>query len=225
MKLQIGCSDLDELLAGGIEYGAVTEFFGEGGSGKTNMCLQLSRNCVLDGKKVIFIDTEGVSIERFEQICGEKYSEINKEMLFFSPFSLAEQENMVQQAVKIIENGPESNIGLLILDSGTLFYRMSLGTEDEQAQRQCLSRQIILLLATARKFDLPIVITNQVYQDIDNDEVAPIGGHILYHNAKAIIKLEKVANNVRAATIVKHRSLADGLSCEFKITNEGLEDL
>lgn len=130
---------------------------------------------------------------------------------------------MVQEAIKIVENS--NNIGLIVLDSGTMFYRMSLGSEDEQVHRQNLSRQIILLLANARKYELPVVITNQVYQDIENDTVSPIGGHILYHNAKAIIKLEKVTDNVRRATIVKHRSIAEGLNCEFKITDKGIEEL
>jgi DNA repair protein RadB len=102
---------------------------------------------------------------------------------------------------------------------------MSLGQEDEQVQRQNLSRQVILLLAVARKFDLPVVITNQVFHDIDNDTVSPIGGHILYHNAKAIIKLEKIVDNARRATIIKHRSIPEGINVEFKITGNGIEDL
>jgi DNA repair protein RadB len=222
-RFKIECTALDDLLAGGIEFGAVTELFGEGGAGKTNICLQLSRNCVLAGKKPIFIDTEGVSFDRLEQICAENYSKVNSEILFFSPFSQREQEQMVQEAVKIVENS--KNIGLIVLDSGTMFYRRALGCEDEQSERQSLSRQIILLLATARKYELPVVITNQVFQDIENDTVAPIGGHILYHNAKAIIRLEKVVDNVRRATIAKHRSIAEGLNCEFKITDNGIEDL
>ncbi|WP_455391469.1 DNA repair and recombination protein RadB [[Eubacterium] cellulosolvens] len=222
-KLQIDCRAIDDLLGGGIEAGAVTEFYGEGGAGKTNICLQLSMNCVLQGKKPIFIDTEGVSFERLEQICGKRYSKIYPEIIFFSPFSLSDQEQMVQEAVKIIENSVE--IGLLVLDSGTVFYRMSLGCEDEQVQRQNLSRQIILILANARKFDLPVVITNQVFHDIESGVLSPIGGHILYHNAKAIIRLDRVTDNVRRATIIKHRSLAEGLNCEFKITNKGIEDL
>jgi DNA repair protein RadB len=223
MRLKLGCKGFDHLLGGGIETGAVTEFYGEGGSGKTNICLQITRNCVLDGKKVIFIDTEGVSLERFKQICANDFNKINKEVLFFSPYSMNEQEEMVQKAVKIIEN--DSNIGLIVLDSGTIYYRMSLGQDDEQVQRQNLSRQVILLLALARKFDLPVVITNQVYQDIDNDTISPIGGHILYHNAKAIIKLEKIVDNARRATIIKHRSIAEGINAEFKITDKGIEDM
>ncbi len=223
MKLTFGCNRLDQLLCGGIESGAVTELYGEGGTGKTNICLQLTKNCVLQGKKVIYIDSEGVSLERFKQICGDDFNKINKEVLFFIPYSLNDQETMVQEAVKIVEN--ESNIGLIILDSGTLYYRLSLGCDDEQSQRQNLSRQVILLLALARKFDLPIVITNQVFQDIETNTVSPIGGHILFHNAKAIIKLEKVADNIRRATLIKHRSIPEGITTEFKITNKGIEDL
>jgi DNA repair protein RadB len=223
MRLQTECPDLDKLLGGGIESGAVTEFYGEGGTGKTNICLQLSRNCVKNGKKVLFIDTEGVSMERFKQICGNKFNDINKQVLFFNPYSLEEQGKMVFEAAKIIES--ESVIGLIVLDSGTLYYRMSLGCDDEQNQRQNLSRQIILLLASARKYDLPVIITNQVFLDIENDTVSPIGGHILYHNAKAIIKLEKVSDNIRRAIIIKHRSLPEGKSIEFKITNNGIENL
>ena len=215
-RLKIECQALDDLLGGGIEAGALTEFFGEGGAGKTNICLQLARNCVTGGKKPIFVDTEGVSFERLEQICGKDYLKINQEILFFSPFSLFEQEEMVQQAVKLVENS--TNIGIIILDSGTLFYRMGFGSDTEQEFRQNLSRQIILLVASARKHDLPVVITNQVYQDIEHDTVSPIGGHILYHNAKAIIKLDWVIVIVRRATFVKHRAIAEGLNCEFMIT-------
>ena len=222
-RIQLGCTAFDELLGGGIEHGSVTELYGEGGVGKTNICLQLTRNCVLNKKKPIFIDTEGVSFERLKQICGDNYSKVNSETLFFNPFSLDEQEQMVLETIKIVENSDK--IGLIILDSGTMFYRMWLGSEAEQDQRQKLSRQIILLLANARKFELPVVITNQVFQDIETGELSPIGGHILYHNAKAIIRLDRIVDNVRRATLIKHRSLPEGLTCEFKITNKGIEDL
>ena len=223
MKLTTQCSSLDKILDGGIEFGAVTELYGEGGAGKTNICLQISKSCVQVGKKVIYIDTEGVSHDRFKQICESDYDKINKEIIFFSPLSLSEQESMVHEAVKILDSG--SPVGLLVLDSGTVFYRMALGSDDEQAQRQNLSRQIIVLLAAARKHNIPVIITNQVFLDIDSDTISPIGGHILYHNAKAIIKLEKVSDNVRRAIVIKHRSIPDGLNCEFKITNGGVEDL
>ena len=50
-RLPVACPPLDELLHGGVESGALTEFFGEAGSGKTNICLQLARNAALAGRK------------------------------------------------------------------------------------------------------------------------------------------------------------------------------
>ncbi len=44
MKIKIECKSLDDLLEGGIESGCLTLLYGEAGSGKTNICLQLSRN-------------------------------------------------------------------------------------------------------------------------------------------------------------------------------------
>ena len=72
MKLPVKCKSVDNLLDGGVESSAITEFYGEAGSGKTTFCLQLARNCVEGKKKVIFIDTEGVSLDRLKQICGSE---------------------------------------------------------------------------------------------------------------------------------------------------------
>lgn len=38
-KIMTGCNSIDRLLLGGIEYGAITQIYGESGSGKTNFCL------------------------------------------------------------------------------------------------------------------------------------------------------------------------------------------
>ncbi|TLZ91635.1 MAG: DNA repair and recombination protein RadB, partial [Methanobacteriota archaeon] len=59
MKVALGCRALDDLLGGGVEEGCITLLHGEAGSGKTNFCLQLARNVVRAGHKVIYIDTEG----------------------------------------------------------------------------------------------------------------------------------------------------------------------
>ena len=55
-RLQLKCQPLDHLLDGGIESQAITEIFGEAGTGKTNFCLQASRECAQSGRKVAFID-------------------------------------------------------------------------------------------------------------------------------------------------------------------------
>lgn len=219
MHLQIGSTALDSLLEGGLEGGAITLFFGEAGSGKTNICLQLARNVALTGKKVVYIDTEGVSLERLQQIAGENYEEVMKNILFFEPHTFDDQEKFVDKAVKLTESSLE--IGVIILDSATIHYRLTRNDE-ERGIRKSLSPQLAKLLAVARSKDVPIVLTSQVYTDIEKGTFEPLGGHVLLHNAKAIIRLEKVSTGTRRAVIVKHRHLEEGKRAEFKLTKTGV---
>ena len=131
MKFKIECDSLDKMLNGGIENGALTEFYGEAGSGKTNICLQLLRNAIRGGKKAILIDTEGVSLERLKQICSDKddFDEIHKGILFFEVYSLGEQNKAICQAMRLVDGGVE--IGLIVLDSATVYYRVGLGKDGE----------------------------------------------------------------------------------------------
>ena len=67
-RIPLGCSQVDQLLGGGIEKGSVTLIYGEAGAGKTNVCLQLARNVAINGDKVAYIDSEGLSSERLSQV-------------------------------------------------------------------------------------------------------------------------------------------------------------
>lgn len=66
--LATGCAPLDGLLDGGLESDAITLVFGEGGSGKTNLALQCARQVAMAGKRVGYVDTEGVSSIRLRQV-------------------------------------------------------------------------------------------------------------------------------------------------------------
>jgi len=78
-KITTGSKDLDALLGGGVETQAITEFFGEYGSGKSQLCFQLAVNVQLpveegglDGS-VIVIDTESTfRPERIAQMAEAK---------------------------------------------------------------------------------------------------------------------------------------------------------
>lgn len=220
-RLPIGCETLDNLLEGGIEPSAITELYGEAGSGKTNICLQLARNCAELGKKVVYIDTEGVSVERLKQICSDSFSSLSKNILFFEPYSLEEQSQIVDKAVKLAES--DADVGLIILDSATIFYRFLLGSGNEVEIIRSLSQQATKLLSAARKKSIPVVITNQVFTNFETQELEPIGGQALKHTAKAIIKLERLSKGRRKAIIIKHRAISDELSAEFALTAKGVE--
>jgi DNA repair protein RadB len=222
MLIPTKCESLDDLLGGGIESGSLTSLYGEAGSGKTNLCLQLATNLVLSGKKVIFIDTEGVSFERLKQIAGDNFDKVTKGTLFFTPYSLEEQEKNVEDAVHLAEAKEE--IGLIILDSATVHYRATFGEECESDGRKSLGRQVNLLLQISRKRDIPVVVTTQVYTDTKTNTFEPIGGHALSHYAKSIIKLEKSGDNgLRKATIKKYRWRPEGICTEYVLTQNGIE--
>lgn len=217
--LAIGSTALDSLLEGGFEGGAITLLFGEAGSGKTNICLQIASNVAASGKKVVYIDTEGVSLERLQQIASERYEDVMKNILFFEAHTFEDQEKFVDKAVKLAESSLE--VGAIILDSATIHYRLTRNDE-ERGVRKSLSPQLAKLLSVARSKDIPIVLTSQVYTDIEKGTFEPLGGHVLLHNAKAIIRLDKVGTGVRRAVIIKHRHLEEGRRADFKLTRTGV---
>jgi DNA repair protein RadB len=225
-KVPIGCRSLDEVLGGGVESSAITQLYGEGGSGKTNICLQVTRNVVKEGQKVIFIDTEGVSMERFQQICGgeDDYKDLSREVLFFQPMSSAQLKDSISSTVKLA--GKDLHIGLVVLDSATVFYRMNFGTKKDEENRRDIANVILELMNISRKQDIPVIITTQVYQSLGPGDIRPIGGHSLAHNCKVIIRLEKIGEGgFRKAVVTKHRSMPTGEPAYFKLTNEGIVDL
>lgn len=228
-KYTSGCGRLDELLGGGFESGTVTQLFGEAGSGKTNICLQLAIETVKGGKKVIFIDSEGFSAERFKQIAGDDAKKLAEDIIIYEPMDFEQQYSSIKGLEKVLKE----NVGMIILDSATMFYRSEFVHEpqisrydDEQiALRRGLASQVAHLLVLARKYDVAAIITNQVYTNIDNNQFRPLGGNMIEHLSKNILQLEKIKNGRRRASIRKHRSRPEGISCEFVLTQDGVKDI
>jgi len=214
--LQLKCKPLDNLLGGGLESNTITEIYGEAGSGKTNLCLQASRECASIGEKVAYIDSDGVSVERLRQICEDyDYKKILSNILFFNPSSFEEQEKMINNAVKI------NDVGLIVVDTFNMFYIVKLEDDEEGADRS-LNRQLTNLQLAARKKDIYVILSGQVYTS-ENDDVKPFAGRGVEHMAKTILKLEKTGVGRRQATIIKHRSQPGGKKAFFTITAKGLE--
>lgn len=185
------------------------------------MCLQTAVECSKTGKKVIYIDTEGLSLDRFSQIAGEKSKEIAQNILIYEPMSFDEQYTAVCEIEKILNE----NIGLIVVDSATSFYRFELDDEDTGIQsRRELANQIGFLQGLARKAGIAVLITNQIFSDIENSgNVRPIGGRAIEHISKTILKLERVGTGERSAKIIKHRCRPEGDLRYFTITAEGLK--
>jgi len=168
-RLPSGCQGLDRLLGGGFESGIITQLYGEAGTGKSNIVLQLAVQAVARGLRVILIDTEGFSVERFKQIAGSGAEESARKIIIFEPMSLEQQHISIRDASKLAGG----DLGLVALDSATSLYRVLLESEDNRPVRRTLTVQLSELQEMARRNRIPVVITNQVYTEIETVSFVP----------------------------------------------------
>lgn len=217
-------SGIDEILGGGVEKGTITQIFGPPSSGKSNIALTLAVNVAKNGKKAVFIDTEGgISIDRIRQIAGNEFQRVANNIMVFEPKDFQEQsENIKAIDIWIKNNGVD--VDLLVLDSAVALYRV----DDMKSSRlnKELGKQMGILSRIARQYNMAVVITNQIYNSIDeegNDNIKAVGGTILQYWSKIIVQLEKEGvSGLRTATLKRHRSIGEGKSVKFKITSEGI---
>ena len=214
------CESLDEMLDGGVEGGCLTLIYGEAGTGKTNLCLTLARNVALQGKKTIYVDSEGMSMQRLSQVAGMDEEKVLKEVLVSEVHSLDDQDRMIGKAIKLVEGN--ADMGLIVIDSITMFYRLA-SREEERNERRVLAAQSAKLLTLARRTGLPVVATSQVYTDVETGAFEALGGNVLHHNAKTIIRVERLGPGKRRAVLMKHRHLAEGRTAVFYLTENGVE--
>jgi DNA repair protein RadB len=217
-----GCPPVDSLLGGGFERGTVTQVYGQPAAGKTNLALSAAVNAAADGGLTVYVDTEGLSLDRFEQI-SRAYADgdveaVTSRIVIESVHDFDEQAEAVQDATEFAEEAD-----LIVLDSATGFYRLerTQGGENGESLRD-VARQVTHLLSLARRHDLAVVITNQVFTDPDSDRTRALGGHTLEHWTGTVLRVDRFRGGNRRATLEKHRSKAAGETATFRITDEGL---
>ncbi|HZY91223.1 MAG TPA: DNA repair and recombination protein RadB [Thermoplasmata archaeon] len=218
-RVPTGIGPLDVLLGGGLEPDGLTELYGEGGSGKTIVCLEAAAQVALREKWVLYIDTEGVSVDRLEAASRGRFPEVLDHLLLSSPKSLEEQERAVRNAAELARRG-ERAVGLIVLDSATLYYRLALARDEEDEGRHALTSELAELVGVALGVGIPVLFTNQVWRDPRTGALEPLGGSFVNHAAKTILRLERLAGPRRRAVLVKHRSRPENAT-EFLITGTG----
>lgn len=216
--LPTACSSLDALLDGGLEADAITLVFGEGGSGKTNLALQCAREAALRGRRIAYVDTEGVSAIRLQQVFGGR-ADLEERILFFTPYTIEEQERLVQNATRV------PDLGLVVVDSINMHYRLHIegGDDAEKEAARSLYRQLHLLTGFARQQRVPVLVTGQVYGGEDTTQ--PFARRVMEHLVKALVRFEKRPDGGRRATVIKHRSIEEGRHASFRIAAHGLASL
>jgi DNA repair protein RadB len=221
--LSTGCDALDSLLGGGIERGVVTQLYGSPASGKTNVAVTAAAVAAGDGSQVLYVDTEDLSVERFRDVAAARTDEpvesVTGRLVVTEALGFDEQEEAVRDAAEFAER-----VDLIVLDSATGFYRLERTADGEggESLRQ-VARQVTHLLSLARRHDLAVVVTNQVFSDPESDRVRPLGGNTLEHWTGVVVRLDRFRGGNRRATLEKHRSRAAGETARFRITDSGIE--
>ncbi len=233
-RITTGSKALDNLLGGGIETQAITELFGEFGSGKTQLCHQLSVNVQLPeekggiAKSAIYIDTENTfRPERIIQMA--KAVELEPEMVLENiivarAYNSDHQMLIVDKCEEIIK---EKNVGLIIVDSLTSHFRADYSGRGMLADRQQkLNRHLHTLQRIADIYNLAVVVTNQVMARPDfffGDPTAPIGGHVVAHSSTFRIYLRRSKGGKRVARLIDSPCLPEGEAI-FSVGSEGVRD-
>jgi DNA repair protein RadA len=206
LRCSTGSRALDELFLGGIETQAVTEFYGEFGSGKSQICHTLcatARQSIDSGgmdSGVIYIDTEGTfRPERVDQIArarGLDHRYVLKSVAVCKVYNSSHLELIVKDLGGYVN---EFKAKLVIIDSIISLHRAEfLGRGTLANRQQKLNGMLHKLIRLAEIFNIAVVITNQVQSSPDTffgDPTKAAGGNILGHSSTYRIYLRKSGEN------------------------------
>jgi DNA repair protein RadA len=233
-RISTGAKSFDDLLGGGVETKAVTEVYGEFGTGKTQLCHTL---CVmvqqekkaggLEGKAV-YIDTENTfrpeRVATIAQARGLDPSKVLENIIVAKAYNSAHQELIIEETGPVIE---ENNVKVVILDSAVAHYRAEfLGRATLSERQQRLNKFMHILVRMAETYEVAVVLTNQIQASPDaifGDTVRPTGGNVVAHTSTYRIYLKKSGKN-RIARMVDSPYHAER-EVLFTLTEKGISDV
>ena len=206
LRCSTGSSMLDDLFLGGIETQAVTELYGEFGSGKSQICHTM---CITAGQPiesgglnsgVIYIDTEGTfRPERLEQISSSRNIDpvrALQNVAVCKVYNSAHLELIVKNLGKYID---DYKAKLVVVDSIISLHRAEFSGRGTLADRQQRLNSIMhKLLRISEIYNVAIIVTNQVQSAPDTffgDPTKPTGGNVIGHASTYRVYLRKSGEN------------------------------
>lgn len=235
IKISTGCENFDKLLNGGFETGAITECYGQYGSGKSQIAHWLAVRCQIPSDQggtdgaAVFIDTENTfRPERIKQMAegvGIDPEEALKNIRVARAFNSDHQLLIADKVEDLINQGV--NVKVLIVDSLTAHFRAEFigrGTLADRQQR--INKHMHTLMKLADKHNLAVYVTNQVMSKPDQffgDPTAAIGGHIVAHNSTYRIYLRRGKKGTRVAKMVDSPNLPENETV-FEVKESGIFD-
>ena len=233
LKLSTGSKSFDALMGGGFETSAITECFGEYGSGKTQIGHILAVNVQkqFPGSVAVYIDTENTfRPERIEQLAkgaGLDTMEVLKNIKVARAYN-SDHQTLLGEKVEDLIKKQGLDVRLVIIDSLTAHFRaeyIGRGTLAERQQK--INRHMRDLAKIAHMNNICVYVTNQVMARPDmffGDPTTAIGGHIVGHASTFRIYLRKGKKGSRVAKLVDSPNLPES-ECSFYVETSGLKDI
>ena len=238
-KLTTGSKSLDDLIGGGLETQAISEFYGEFGSGKTQIAHQLAVNVQLPPEKgglngsAIIIDTENTfrpdRIKDMSEGAELDYNDVLKNIHVARSYNSNHQILLVEKAGELADElkATEKPVRLMIIDSATAQFRSEYVGRGTLADRQQkINRHLHDALRFGDLNNAVVMITNQVMAKPDaffGDPTRPIGGHIVGHTATFRLYLRKSKGEKRVAKLVDSPNMPEA-EAVFSVSSIGIRD-
>ena len=233
-RISSGSNSFDDLLGGGLETKAVTEVYGEFGTGKTQLChtlcVMVQQDTLAGGldAKALYIDTENTfRPERIVSISDTRGIDPRKSLeniIVAKAFNSAHQELIIQEAGSVIE---DNHVKLILVDSAVAHYRAEfLGRATLSERQQRLNKFMHILVRIAETYDLAVLVTNQIQASPDayfGDAARPTGGNVVAHTSTYKIYLKRSGKN-RIARMVDSPYHAER-EIVFTLTERGISDV
>jgi len=233
LKISTGSKAFDALVGGGFESAALTECYGEYGSGKTQIGHVLAINCQKQypGSVVVYIDTENTfRPERIEQLskgAGLEPMDVLKNIKVARAFNTDHQMLLAEKIEDLITK-QGLDVKLVVVDSLTAHFRAEYVGRGTLADRQQkINRHMRDLAKLAHMHNLCVYVTNQVMSRPDmffGDPTQAIGGHIVGHASTFRIYLRKGKKGSRVAKLVDSPNLPEG-EASFYVETSGLKEI
>lgn len=232
-KMTTGCGNLDRLLEGGLDTKSITEFYGEFGTGKSQICQQLAATVQLPVEKggldgaCLYIDTESVfkpeRVSDMARYLGLDPKKVLKKIVYAEAFTSEHQAVLLDNCDDVIK---DNGVRLIVVDSLMAHFRSEYpGREVLAPRQQSVNRFLHKIKRLAQAFNAAAVVTNQVMAHPDSSygpqAPKPIGGHVVAHAVHTRIFLRKGRGNLRIAKIVASPFLPEG-ETPFRITGGGI---
>lgn len=244
-KLSTFVPEFDELLGGGLETKSITEFYGEFGSGKSQIAHQMAVNVQLPEEvgglsgSCVYIDTENTfRPERIMQMIGgldlpidlPTTEEFLEHIHVAKGYTSDHQMLLVESARELAGELRNSDkpIRLFIVDSLTAHFRAEYsGRGTLSVRQQKLNKHMYDLAKLGEEHNAVVLVTNQVQSNpavFFGDPTKPVGGNIVGHASKFRVYLRKSKGGKRIARLVDSPNLPEG-EAAFIVEEIGLKSV